>query len=419
MGDTTSSGEGGIQIYSEAANPNNKLLLTLVIALFIIIILFLSLAFYFVNRERATVRLSEEQMTAGVILNLSEGSNVRFTIINESHSLKVDSVNENSVDITINSNTIRTNISVGEEKRFDLNNDSSDELSVELNSITEGKPRLTLAKISQLSNCVENWLCSDWGACNGTTQNRTCSDSSICGTTLNKPSEIQNCSDSDSCREEYLEFAQDNLRCANETTLQLRFQLSNCSITWKKYQNCSNTTRCYIDSSGGGCRALMCSELNGSFCNISLEKTCRNNSLIYANDTGANCCMSECVNLSQLTCAGNGGTICPSGQVCSNPPFNASDTNNCCRTNYGDYCTTSNICTTEVARVTAENNLQTDSFWGTYSNLTYINITNTDYWSTLSYSAIKSQDNYLFLVSVRLNQSGSCTVTAKAYTLAY
>jgi len=41
--------------------------------------------------------------------------------------------------------------------------------------------------------CVENWSCTDWSACVGSVQTRTCTDLNECGTEVNKPSESQSC----------------------------------------------------------------------------------------------------------------------------------------------------------------------------------------------------------------------------------
>jgi hypothetical protein len=45
-----------------------------------------------------------------------------------------------------------------------------------------------------LPTCTENWTCTDWSACSPEgKQTRTCTDLNRCGTTRNKPAEIQNC----------------------------------------------------------------------------------------------------------------------------------------------------------------------------------------------------------------------------------
>ncbi|MBS3077502.1 hypothetical protein J4233_04485 [Candidatus Pacearchaeota archaeon] len=42
--------------------------------------------------------------------------------------------------------------------------------------------------------CSPNWTCTDWGACNGTVQNRTCTDQRNCGIAYGRPSLTQSCS---------------------------------------------------------------------------------------------------------------------------------------------------------------------------------------------------------------------------------
>lgn len=41
--------------------------------------------------------------------------------------------------------------------------------------------------------CTENWSCSAWSTCSGTSQTRTCTDSNSCGTIINKPTLSQGC----------------------------------------------------------------------------------------------------------------------------------------------------------------------------------------------------------------------------------
>ena len=42
-------------------------------------------------------------------------------------------------------------------------------------------------------SCTENWTCADWTTCSEGNQTRTCTDSSSCGATLQKPQESQTC----------------------------------------------------------------------------------------------------------------------------------------------------------------------------------------------------------------------------------
>jgi len=41
----------------------------------------------------------------------------------------------------------------------------------------------------------EDWDCDEWNSCSGGNQTRVCTDNNDCGTTLDKPVEIQNCED--------------------------------------------------------------------------------------------------------------------------------------------------------------------------------------------------------------------------------
>lgn len=47
--------------------------------------------------------------------------------------------------------------------------------------------------ISNLVSCRENWSCSDWAACVGNSQNKTCNDLNHCNTTANRPALTQTC----------------------------------------------------------------------------------------------------------------------------------------------------------------------------------------------------------------------------------
>ena len=44
-----------------------------------------------------------------------------------------------------------------------------------------------------IEECTESWQCSEWSECVDSQQTRTCIDENECGTTENKPEEIQSC----------------------------------------------------------------------------------------------------------------------------------------------------------------------------------------------------------------------------------
>jgi PGF-pre-PGF domain-containing protein len=47
--------------------------------------------------------------------------------------------------------------------------------------------------LSLALNCVEDWTCTDWSTCSGSTQTRTCTEGHSCGTTDDKLAESQSC----------------------------------------------------------------------------------------------------------------------------------------------------------------------------------------------------------------------------------
>jgi PGF-pre-PGF domain-containing protein len=50
-----------------------------------------------------------------------------------------------------------------------------------------------LPLIFALSDCIENWQCTDWAVCSGDVQARACIDLNACGTFIYKPAESQPC----------------------------------------------------------------------------------------------------------------------------------------------------------------------------------------------------------------------------------
>lgn len=135
--------------------------------------------------------ISNTNLLKGTSVNIPQGENKVFTINNESHQIDVKTVNQNSVTLIIHSNPIEVNLTVGEEKEIDLNDDGKPDLVVKLISITNGVPNLYIQKIK---TCTENWVCSNWGTCNPDRKEvRVCNDTNACGTTNNKPKESKAC----------------------------------------------------------------------------------------------------------------------------------------------------------------------------------------------------------------------------------
>ena len=179
---------------------SSKKALFILIPVVLIIIIGLSV-FFFMNFS--TKSISEEDFSQGTNFELKENKEVKFNIDEEVHTLKVDSITDNSVSLTIQSNPIKVDLKIGEEKKFDLNNDGFYDIKIKLNNIVDGIPDLYVKKIHE-STCVENWNCGSWSDCTEQgTQTRTCTDTNSCGTSKNKPSTTQSCTYVKPCTEDW------------------------------------------------------------------------------------------------------------------------------------------------------------------------------------------------------------------------
>ena len=194
-------------------------------------------------------QISDTEVLQGAVVNLGLNKEVKFNIEEESHRLVVDSIREDSADITIYSSPIITTLSVGQEQKFDLNSDNSYDLLVRLNSITNQKADIYVQEINE-AICVEEWECTDWGICVNSTQSRTCTDANSCGMEDSKPSEIQVC---------VVEVVVANLTCSEKNgtvceiyeecngTLEENCCLGNC--TRIETTACGTNITCLIDAS--------------------------------------------------------------------------------------------------------------------------------------------------------------------------
>tara|TARA_Y100000034_G_scaffold133771_1_gene200247 strand:+ start:198 stop:1925 length:1728 start_codon:yes stop_codon:yes gene_type:complete len=172
------------------SQSSSKKALFILIPVILIIIIGLSV-FFFISFSPKSI--SEEDFSQGTNFELKESKEVKFNLDEEVHTIKVDSVSDNSVSLTIQSNPIKVDLNIGEEKKFDLDNDGFYDIKIKLNNIIDGIPDLYVKKIHE-STCLENWNCGSWSDCTEQgRQSRTCTDTNSCGTTKNKPSTSQSC----------------------------------------------------------------------------------------------------------------------------------------------------------------------------------------------------------------------------------
>ncbi|MEA3329905.1 MAG: hypothetical protein U9Q06_04125 [Nanoarchaeota archaeon] len=184
----------------------NWVLISGIIMGVILLLIILGLILFFVLRS-SDIEISSSEIARGKIVEVKQEQKVLFEIGGEEHSITVNSIGSNSVDVTIQSATFTETLDIGEEKKFDLDEDDIYDLSLKLIRINEGKAKLRVKKIEE-NICTENWDCGDWSVCSGEgMQTRVCIDLNDCGTEEGKPATTQNCI--------YIEICNENWNCTN------------------------------------------------------------------------------------------------------------------------------------------------------------------------------------------------------------
>lgn len=172
--------------------PAKKIPLTfiLIVVGVLVLILVIGMGGYFLFTMTPTI--SDNEISQGASVSISLSKEVKFNINEEEHRIMIDSLDNNSVDITIYSTPIEITLNIGQTEKFDLNSDDVYDLSVKLNNITNQKVNLYIKKISE-AICTEEWECTNWTICADSTQTRTCTDINECETEESKPDESQEC----------------------------------------------------------------------------------------------------------------------------------------------------------------------------------------------------------------------------------
>lgn len=130
---------------AQEQRSNKKIWLWILIPLLILIIgVFV---FYFINLPTKTI--SNNDLSQGANVSLQQGKEAKFIFNNESHKIKVNSVGTNFVNLIIQSNPIKVNLKVGEEKKFDLDNDGFYDLQVKLKGISNSIPEIYIKEIHE------------------------------------------------------------------------------------------------------------------------------------------------------------------------------------------------------------------------------------------------------------------------------
>jgi hypothetical protein len=128
---------------------------------------------------------------------LKKNDKLIFTHNEETHWLKIENIKEEYIGLTIHSDPIDTNISIGESKDYDIDQEEGFDITLTLDSIANRRATLNIRNYlllpATLGDCLTKWKCSDWGMCNGNYKERICLDENNCGTSKGKPIELVVC----------------------------------------------------------------------------------------------------------------------------------------------------------------------------------------------------------------------------------
>lgn len=156
----------------------------------VLLIVIIAGIFFFSGGSSLKGTISEEALSNMTEFSLKENAKAKFISNNETYTMKIDSISDNSINITILNTTIITKINIGQIRNFDLEDDGTKDITIQLNNISEGKAEILIKKFFE---CIENWTCTEWSTCNDENQTRKCTDTKNCATELNKPNEFKEC----------------------------------------------------------------------------------------------------------------------------------------------------------------------------------------------------------------------------------
>jgi hypothetical protein len=125
----------------------NKKIWKLILIPFLFVILVGLVIFLFMSSSSKTI--SENEFIQGTNLKLKQNNVAKFIIDNEEHTIKLNSVSGDSVNLIIQSNPVQLDIKIGEIKKIDLNDDGFYDLQIKLNGIENNVPELHIKNIHE------------------------------------------------------------------------------------------------------------------------------------------------------------------------------------------------------------------------------------------------------------------------------
>jgi hypothetical protein len=103
-----------------------------------------------VPTEGETFAVTSEQLSSGYTQAFEASDKASFSSGGASHTVTVSGVSTSTATIIVESTPQQATLNVGEVKKFELSGDNYYDLSVKLNSITNGKANLTVISINEL-----------------------------------------------------------------------------------------------------------------------------------------------------------------------------------------------------------------------------------------------------------------------------
>ena len=97
----------------------------------------------------STVFISPEKLNEGVPQNIGSGGRVNINIGGLSHSLSINKIADNSVNITLRSDPINFILAIGEDKKINVSSVDYYDLYIKLNNVSKGKANLTIKAINE------------------------------------------------------------------------------------------------------------------------------------------------------------------------------------------------------------------------------------------------------------------------------
>jgi hypothetical protein len=100
----------------------------------------------------STFNVEESELSSGYTREMKKGDKIKFEKGNQNHTLSLDYIGNNFVNITLRSEPLKLSLMPGEERKINLASEDYYDLSIKLESIVGGKANVTIKEIYKLIN---------------------------------------------------------------------------------------------------------------------------------------------------------------------------------------------------------------------------------------------------------------------------